>query len=73
MNLEKKRKELMRRAGQVLSSLPSKKQVRKVKRQLQHSRRTMREQINSQEELIQEEIEQDRLMREYLASDDGSS
>ena len=70
MDLSKKREKFMEKMGQMLCRKPSAKQIRKQKRKLQHLRRAARERWAEQEALLDEQIERDKVVREFLASED---
>jgi hypothetical protein len=70
MDLSKKREKFMEKMGQMLCRKPSAKQIRKQKRKLQHLRSAARERWAEQEALLDEQIERDKVVREFLASED---
>ena len=71
MDLSKKREKFMEKMGQMLCRKPSAKQIRKQKRKLQHLRSAARKRWAEQEALLDEQIERDKVVREYLATDSG--
>lgn len=66
-----KREKFMEKIGQMLCRKPSAKQIRKQKRKLQHLRRAARESWGAEFMLLDEQIERDRIVREYLSSDEA--
>lgn len=72
VNLEKKMKEYGRK---VLSNKESKGAERKKRRKVQHLRRAIRQQREAKmaelDALIEEELEKEKIMEEYLAAEDA--
>ena len=68
MDLSKKREKFMEKMGQMLCRKPSAKQIRKQKRKLQHLRRAARESWGAEFMLLDEQIERDRIVQEYLSA-----
>ena len=68
MDLSKKREKFMEKMGQMLCRKPSAKQIRKQKRKLQHLRSAARKRWAEQEALLDEQIERDRIVQEYLSA-----
>ena len=60
-----KREKLMKKMGQILANKPSKKKIRKHQRRMQHLRCGMRAAQARVEELIAEQMERDKVLREY--------